>query len=128
MSEPIQSIATNNYILATQQEVSHDNTLSGNGTVDSPLGVDSDYIVITEETIGAFNVGNSDTAITGSFSKTGYKPISWKITFSFAGLINFNEETTTITNNTLNISGYAHTITGSYSGVVFKVLITWVRV
>ena len=39
MSEPIQSIAQNNYILATPQEVSHDNTLSGNGTVDSPLGV-----------------------------------------------------------------------------------------
>ena len=39
MSEPIQSIAQNNYILATQQEVSHDNTLSGNGTVDSPLGL-----------------------------------------------------------------------------------------
>ena len=38
MSE-IQSIAKNNYILATQQEVSHDNTLSGNGTVDSPLGL-----------------------------------------------------------------------------------------
>ena len=39
MSEPIQSIAQNNYILATQQEVSHDNSLSGNGTVDSPLSV-----------------------------------------------------------------------------------------
>lgn len=39
MSEPIQSIATNNYLLATQQEVSHDNSLSGNGTVDSPLGL-----------------------------------------------------------------------------------------
>lgn len=39
MSEPIQSIAQNNYILATQKEVSHDNTLSGNGTVDSPLSV-----------------------------------------------------------------------------------------
>lgn len=39
MSEPIQSIAQNNYILATQQEVSHDNTLSGNGMTDSPLGV-----------------------------------------------------------------------------------------
>jgi len=35
----IQSISQNNYILATQQEVSHDNSLSGNGTVDSPLGV-----------------------------------------------------------------------------------------
>ena len=38
MSE-INAIATNNFLLATQQEVSHDNTLSGNGTVDSPLGV-----------------------------------------------------------------------------------------
>lgn len=38
MSE-IQSIAQNNYILATQQEVSHDNTLSGNGTSSSPLGI-----------------------------------------------------------------------------------------
>lgn len=38
MSEPIQSISQGNYILTTQQEVSHDNSLSGNGTVDSPLG------------------------------------------------------------------------------------------
>ena len=43
MSEPIQSIAQNNNILATQQEVSHDSSLSGNGTVDSPLGVVPGY-------------------------------------------------------------------------------------
>ena len=43
MSEPIQSISQGNYILATQKEVSHDNTLSGNGTVDSPLGVVPGY-------------------------------------------------------------------------------------
>ena len=42
MSE-INAIATNNYLLATQQEVSHDYTLSGNGTVDSPLGVVTGY-------------------------------------------------------------------------------------
>jgi hypothetical protein len=42
MSE-INAIATNNFLLATQQEVSHDNTLSGNGTVDSPLGVVPGY-------------------------------------------------------------------------------------
>lgn len=42
MSE-INAIATNNYLLATQQEVSHDNSLSGNGTVDSPLGVVHGY-------------------------------------------------------------------------------------
>lgn len=39
MSEPIQSISQGDYILVTQQEVSHDSSLSGNGTVDSPLGV-----------------------------------------------------------------------------------------
>ena len=58
MSEPIQAIAQNNYILATQKEVSHDNTLSGNGTVDSPLGVVPGY----NETVlwsGALTVGNA---------------------------------------------------------------------
>lgn len=39
----IQSISQGNYILATQQEVSHDNTLSGNGTSSSPLGVVPGY-------------------------------------------------------------------------------------
>ena len=43
MSEPIQAISQQNYILATQQEVSHDNSLSGNGTVESPLGVVPGY-------------------------------------------------------------------------------------
>ena len=54
MSEPIQSIAQNNYILSTQQEISHDNTLSGNGTVDSPLGVVTGYneTVLWEGDIG----------------------------------------------------------------------------
>ena len=51
MSEPIQSIAQNNYILATQQEVSHDNTLSGNGTVESPLGL-SNETVLYSGTVG----------------------------------------------------------------------------
>lgn len=39
MSEPIQAISQGNYILATQQEVSHDSTLSGYGTENSPLSV-----------------------------------------------------------------------------------------
>ena len=47
MSEPIQSIAQNNYILTTQQEVSHDNTLSGNGTVYSPLGLSKTWVNVT---------------------------------------------------------------------------------
>ena len=58
MSEPIQSISQGNYILATQKEVSHDNTLSGNGTVDSPLGVVPGYneTVLWEGTLGAVDV------------------------------------------------------------------------
>lgn len=39
----IQSISQSNYVLATQQAVTHDNSLSGNGTVDSPLGVVPGY-------------------------------------------------------------------------------------
>ena len=39
MSDPIRSISQNNFILADQKEVSHDNTLRGNGTPESPLGV-----------------------------------------------------------------------------------------
>ena len=64
MSEPIQSIAQNNYILSTQQEISHDNTLSGNGTVDSPLGVVPCY----NETVlwsGSWKPGNG-TVVTNS--------------------------------------------------------------
>ena len=39
MSNTIRSISQNNYLLATQQEVSHDNKLTGNGTPESPLSV-----------------------------------------------------------------------------------------
>jgi hypothetical protein len=39
MSDPIRSISQNNFILADQKEVSHDNTLTGNGTPESPLGL-----------------------------------------------------------------------------------------
>ena len=39
MSDPIRSISQNNFILSDQKEVSHDNTLSGNGTEESPLGL-----------------------------------------------------------------------------------------
>lgn len=39
MSDPIRSISQNNYLLAAQQEVSHDNTLKGDGTTQNPLGL-----------------------------------------------------------------------------------------
>lgn len=39
----IESISQGNYLLATQQEVSHDSSMSGNGTVESPLGVVPGY-------------------------------------------------------------------------------------
>lgn len=128
MSEPIQSIAQNNYILATQQEVSHDNTLSGDGTVASPLGITSDYIVVTEELIGTYSVAGSDTLVTNTFTKAGYRPIAWTVKFAFAGVINFNQENTEITNNSLTIHGYAHTISGSVNSVQFKAIITWIKI
>ena len=59
MSEPIQSIAQNNYILTTQQEVSHDNTLSGNGTMDSPLCVVPGY---NETVLWSGSIGTNSTA------------------------------------------------------------------
>lgn len=60
MSEPIQSIAQNNYILATQQEVSHDNTLSGNGTVDSPLGLSNETLLYSGTSVISTGTLNED--------------------------------------------------------------------
>ena len=60
MANEIEAIATNNYVLATQQAVTHDITLSGNGTVDSPLGVVPGY----NETVlwsGSWKPGNTTT-------------------------------------------------------------------
>ena len=71
MSEPIQSIAQNNYILTTQQEISHDNTLSGNGTVDSPLGVVPGY----NETV--LWEGTGTTAFTASEPLTNFERIKF---------------------------------------------------
>ena len=63
MSDPIRSISQNNYILATQQEVSHDNTLTGNGTPESPLGVanSSDETVLWEGENGELMSANNYT-------------------------------------------------------------------
>ena len=132
MSEPIQSIAQNNYILAAQKEVSHDNTLSGNGTVDSPLsvaGVPSDLIVITEEIVGTYSVNTSDVNVSHDFSKTGYIPIAWTYKFGNAGFINFNQEDTKINNGTLHFQGYARRVLGSGAvNITVKVFITWLKV
>jgi hypothetical protein len=129
MSE-INAIATNNYLLATQQEVSHDNTLSGNGTVDSPLGVNSDYIVVTEETVGSYTVNTNDVQVAGTFSKAGYKPIAWTWKYGYAAYLNFNQETTTINaDNSLYFQGYIKRVVGSGDmSITFKLFITWVRV
>ena len=132
MSEPIQSIAQKNYILATQQEVSHDNTLSGNGTVESPLGVagvPSDLIVITEEIAGTYSVNTSDVNVSHDFSKTGYIPIAWTYKFGNSGFINFNQEDTNIYNGTLHFQGYARRVLGSGAvNITVKVFITWLKV
>ena len=60
MSDPIRSISQNNFILADQKEVSHDNTLSGNGTEESPLGVAGNaWIDVTSEVNYNTNLINS---------------------------------------------------------------------
>ena len=66
MANEIEAIATNNYVLATQQAVTHDNSMSGNGTVDSPLGVVPGYneTVLWENTNSYFSATNS----TGQFA------------------------------------------------------------
>ena len=74
MSE-IQSIAQNNYILTTPQEVSHDNTLSGNGTVDSPLGVSSGYIQMLYVR-QPFTANNQNYVATASVPD-GYEFLCW---------------------------------------------------
>ena len=79
MSEPIQAISQQNYILATQQEVSHDNSLSGNGTVESPLGVVPGY----NETI--LWSGSPTSAITASEPFTNFEKVDLYIAHSTYG-------------------------------------------
>ena len=93
------------------------------------IGTEDDYIVTTEETVGNYSVANTDVTISGSFSKTGYKPIAWTWKYSFAAALNFNQENTNITDNTLNFQGYIRNVVGSDArSITFKLFITWVRV
>lgn len=62
----IRTIAQGNYILGTQQEVSHDNTLSGNGTSTSPLGVVHGY---NETVLWSGNVNPGDHTTTFTLSE-----------------------------------------------------------
>lgn len=106
MSE-INAIATNNYLLATQQEVSHDNTLSGNGTSASPLGV----APITVVQSGSFNINttyasgasyidwyelsNGMCRIKGWLRPTTAMPKPWNaVTIATGGVSAFFNETT----------------------------------
>ena len=75
MSDPIRSISQNNYLLATQQEVSHDNTLSGNGTEQSPLGVDSQYMKLLE--VSQPFTTNADNYTASATIPEGYKFLCW---------------------------------------------------
>jgi hypothetical protein len=75
MSDPIRSISQNNFILADQKEVSHDNTLTGNGTPESPLGVNGEYIQM-------LRVNKAHTSTVDSYQVTatvpaGYKFLCW---------------------------------------------------
>lgn len=69
MSDPIRSISQNNFLLAAQQEVSHDNTLSGNGTEASPLGLNE--TVLWEGERGWW-YDTSQLSLSGSISDYDY--------------------------------------------------------
>jgi hypothetical protein len=117
------------FITEGAEIVNHDNTLSGNGTVDSPLGVDSDYIVVTEETVGTYSVNTSDVLVEKTFTKAGYKPIAWMYKLNQAPLVNFNQEASSITStNGLHFQGYARRVVGSGDlSVTVKLFITWIK-
>ena len=75
MSEPIQSISQGNYVLQGTVDISHDNTLSGNGTVDSSLGVNNEYIKL-------LSVNQPLTSIVQNYVATatvpdGYEFLCW---------------------------------------------------
>jgi len=83
----IQSISQGNYVLATQQEVSHDNSLSGNGTVDSPLGVVPGY----NETV--LWSGTSNTSpLTASEPLSSFEKVEivWEHNFNNTVINHFN--------------------------------------
>ena len=62
-------------ILSTQQEISHDNTLSGNGTVDSPLGVTSGYIQMLS--VNQPFTANSQNYVSTASVPDGYEFLCW---------------------------------------------------
>lgn len=132
MSE-INSIANGTYTIG---QTSATNFIAGPGVrIDSPsagtvrIGTADDYIVTTEETVGTYTVSNTDdTNVNGVFSKTGYKPIAWTLKFSFAGVINFNDEQTYIENNELHFQGFARFISSKSMSIQFTLLVTWVKV
>ena len=121
------------FITEGAEIVNHDISLSGNGTVDSPLGVagvPGDLIVITEETVGTYSVNTSDVNVNGTFSKVGYKPIAWTWKYGYAAALNFNQETTTVNaNNSLYFQGYIKRTNGTGAcNITFKLFITWLKV
>lgn len=118
------------FITEGAEIVNHDASLSGHGSIDSPLGISSDFIVTTSESAGTYSVNTSDVGISHNFSKTGYKPIAWTYKFGNAGFINFNQEGTYIdSDNILHFQGYARRVLGSGAvSITMTVLITWVKV
>lgn len=94
MSEPIQSIAQNNYILATQQEVSHDNSLSGNGTVDSPLGVVPGYneTVLWEGNVNASHMPVNLSEPLSAFDRIGFTYKIWDNDWAYSEVPSITEK------------------------------------
>jgi len=123
MSE-INAIATNNFLLATQQEVSHDNTLSGNGTSASPLGVVPGY----NETVLYYNdnpsmITNTRASLNLSENPLNFERLRFEYKISYGngeltqeicpsiatnypigGIVGANSDGTSLFNDTCNAS------------------------
>lgn len=115
MSE-INAIATNNYLLATQQEVSHDNTLSGNGTVASPLGLNETVLWENSEGSNASDLPVTLTESIQNFEKVAFYWQAWNdgtaqahtVTICMTDITTYTLSTIYVNNGNLsNIGVYA---------------------
>lgn len=122
MSDSIQAIATNNYVLATQQAVTHDNSMSGNGTVDSPLGVVPGYnetVLFTSDSGVQNNITLSENVENFEFVRVEWCPYTennqnWTAPYDVV--------TSKVKFNTIHLTGIGIAVNGSYQIITNLIL------
>lgn len=131
----IQSISQGNYVLATQQEVSHDSSLSGNGTSASPLGVVPGYnetVLYEGAMTGSLPVSATLSEAPSAFEYVqvhmggGYKTVytyegsadTWQIFSPYVGgsVISLYAVNATVSDNTMTVNTNKSHYCKLYSG------------